>query len=80
MNATAASLIADIPRLTPDELSALRYVLDRILVIGRASYSPWKAEGDTRDMDKEIGDELADAIVYVGMRSVMKAVAGKGAE
>lgn len=73
MNDTAASLIADIPRLTADEQRALRYVVDRILVQGRSTYAPWQAAGDQRNMTKEIGDELADAIVYVGMRAVMRA-------
>jgi hypothetical protein len=67
------SLIADIPRLTEDEQSALRFIVDRILVQGRAGYAPWQAEGDTRNMEKEIADECADAIVYTGMRAVMRA-------
>jgi NTP pyrophosphatase (non-canonical NTP hydrolase) len=74
-SAIEQSLIADIPRLTADEQSALRFVLDRIIVQGRASYAPWQAGLDMRDMEKEIGDELADAIVYTGMRAVMRAVA-----
>ena len=69
------SLITDIPKLTADEQAALRFVLDRIIVQGRASYAPWQAALDMRDMEKEIGDELADAIVYTGMRAVMRAVA-----
>lgn len=68
------SLIADIPRLTADEQSALRFVLDRILVVGRRDYAPWQAEGDRRNMEAEVADELADAIVYTGMRAVMRAV------
>jgi hypothetical protein len=73
MTSLEQSLIADIPRLTADEQSALRYVVDRILVQGRAGYAPWQAEGDKRDMEKEIADECADAIVYTGMRAVMRA-------
>lgn len=69
------SLIDDIAKLTPDEQAALRFVLDRIIVQGRASYAPWQAGLDMRDMEKEIGDELADAIVYTGMRAVMRSVA-----
>lgn len=67
------SLLADIPRLTTDEQSALRFVVDRILVQGRASYAPWQAASDGRNIDKEIADECADAIVYTGMRAVMRA-------
>jgi hypothetical protein len=74
-SALETSLVDDIAKLTPDEQSALRFVLDRIIVQGRASYAPWLASGDVRDMEKEIGDELADAIVYTGMRAVMRAVA-----
>jgi hypothetical protein len=67
------SLIADIRRLTDDEQAAVRFVLDRILVQGRASYAPWSADTDSRNMEKEIADECADAIVYTGMRAVMRA-------
>lgn len=74
MSELESSLLADIPRLTPDEQAALRYILDRILVVGRRDYSPWVAKGDQRNMESEIADELADAVVYTGMRSVMRAV------
>lgn len=70
-----ASLIADMPRLTHDERLAVRFIVDRILVQGRETYAPWVAATDARDMDAEIADELADAIVYTGMRAVMRAVA-----
>ena len=75
MSALQDSLLADIPKLNHDEQAAMRFVLDRILIQGRATYAPWLAEGDVRDMDKEIADELADAVVYVGMRAVMKSIA-----
>ena len=77
MSALEQSLLADIPRLTADEQGAVRFVIDRILVQGRASYTPWQADGDKRDMDREIADELGDAIVYVGMRAVMRAAKAK---
>ena len=68
-------LTAKLAQLNPDEQAAVEYFIDRILIQGRASYAPWLAEGDVRDMDKEIADELADAVVYVGMRAVMKSIA-----
>ena len=71
-SALETGLISDILRLTPDEQQAVRFVLDRILIVGRASYAPWRAEDDDRDIDKEIADECADALVYSGMRAVMR--------
>jgi hypothetical protein len=68
------SLLSDVPRLTPDEQAFLRYIVDRVLVQGRASYQPWQAQGDARCMETEIADEMADAVVYTGMRAVMRAL------
>lgn len=68
----SASLIADIPRFSEDEQRALRWIFDRILVVGRASYSPWVAAQETRDMVRERADECADAIVYSGFDAVMR--------
>jgi hypothetical protein len=68
-------LIAKVRQLNQDEQSAIEYAVDRVLVQGRASYAPWNAGMDRRDMEKEIADELADAVIYVGMRAVMRSIA-----
>ena len=75
LSARLARLNADERQAAEYVIESVEYVLDRILIQGRASYAPWLAEGDVRDMDKEIADELADAVVYVGMRAVMKSIA-----
>ena len=71
------SLLSDLPRLSTDEQRAVRFILDRILVVGRATYAPWAAATDGRDMDTEIAEECADAVVYTGMRAVMRALAAR---
>ncbi len=72
VNATAASLIADIPRLSPDEQRLFRRLFDRVLVVGRASYAPWVAATDTRNMAKEKSDESLDRAIYGAMDDVMR--------
>lgn len=74
MSTLEQSLIADIPRLSEDEQKFVRYILDRVLIVGRRSYSPWVAANDTRDMKREAADEAADHVVYVAMDAVMRAV------
>jgi len=68
-------IIAKVRQLNQDEQLAIEYAVDRVLVQGRASYAPWNAGMDRRDMEKEIADELADAVIYVGMRAVMRSIA-----
>jgi hypothetical protein len=74
MTALEQSLLSDIPRLNADSQAFVRWILDRVIGIGLASYGPWSATNDHRDLDKEIADELADAVVYTGMRAVMRAL------
>lgn len=69
----ADSLIADVPRLSHDEQRFIRYILDRVLVVGRRSYSPWVAAGESRDMLDEAAQEAGDLAVYVAMDAVMRA-------
>ncbi len=74
-SAIEQSLITDIPKLNADEQESVRFFIDRILVQGRASYAPWVASLDARDIDMEIAEELADAVIYTAMRAVKRAQA-----
>lgn len=68
------SIRADLSQLTPDELAAFRFILDRLLIQGRRSYKPWVAAEETRDMVKEQAEEEGDKWVYGGFDSVLKHV------
>jgi len=68
------SLLRDILRLSADEQAVMRFVLDRILVVGRRSYPPWVAKDDARDIAKEKAEECGDAIIYTGMEAIKSAL------
>jgi hypothetical protein len=68
----AASLIADTPLLAVDEQAFMREIFDRVLVIGRARYSPWDASNDARDLRKEGDEEIFDAVIYAAMLVVKR--------
>jgi hypothetical protein len=66
-------LISDIPKLSPDEQRFVRYILDRVLIVGRRTYTPWVAANEKRDMADEAAQEAADHVVYIAMDAVLKA-------
>jgi hypothetical protein len=74
MSALEQSLLSDIPRLNADSQAFVRWILDRVIGVGLRDYGPWTGANDHRDLDKEIADELADAVVYTGMRAVMRSL------
>jgi hypothetical protein len=71
-SALQASLIADVPKLSPDEQRFMRRIFDRVLIVGRANYSPWVAANDKRDMAKEMADESLDRAIYGAMDDVIR--------
>jgi len=50
----------------------MRRIFDRVLIVGRANYSPWVAAQDTRDMAKEMSDESLDRAIYGAMDDVRR--------
>lgn len=68
------SLLADIPKLNADSQAFMRWILDRVIGVGLRDYGPWQAANDSRDMDREVADELADAVVYTGMRAIKRSL------
>jgi hypothetical protein len=72
-SALESTLLADIPRLAPDEQRFVRYILDRVLVVGRRSYAPWVAANESRDMVSEAAAEAADHVVSIAMDAVLRA-------
>lgn len=68
------SLIADTPRLAPDEQAFMREIFDRVLVTGRARYAPWVAGAETRNLARETDEEIFDAVIYAAMLVVRRRV------
>ncbi len=72
----AESLIADVARLSIDEQRAMRVLFDRVLNLGRKTYGEWVAAHETRDMARELRDELVDGIWYAACDAVLRADGG----
>jgi hypothetical protein len=68
----AESLIADIPKFGHDEQRALRELFNRVLDLGRQSYGEWIAARETRDMVRELRDEMIDGVWYAACDAVMR--------
>lgn len=71
MSPLLRSLVDDLPRLSVDEQRVFRKLLDRCLVQGRASYQPWRAAREDRDMVREALAETLDGCIYLSMQLVM---------
>jgi hypothetical protein len=69
---TDDQFIADYRSLNADSKAFMRKIMERVAGIGVKTYGPWSAANDTRDMRKERGDELFDAVVYSGMLAVQQ--------
>lgn len=69
-DALARSIAARLPMCSLDELRVIDTILERVLKVGRDSYSPLDLARDERDWSAEAAAELADTLFYLAAREV----------
>jgi len=56
-----------------DELRVIAFVVERLCMLGRASYGPLDLSTDERDFGIELDEEIADALVYIAAKRIKSA-------
>jgi hypothetical protein len=59
-----------------DELRVVHFIVERLLGLGRVAYGALDLSTDRRNFERELDEELADALVYVACAVLRHAVGG----
>jgi hypothetical protein len=61
-----------------DELRVIAFVVERLCMLGHAAYGPLDLRTDKRDFDRELDEEIVDALVYVACARLKSSAGRRG--